>query len=79
MKNNNGSRPPYMIRPTTIVSLGASCSSGGVSASFDTSLKYLFRKVKNGICWQINATESVSKDEITEIESTLLSINNNPN
>ena len=38
MKNNNGSRPPYMTRPTTIVSLGASCSSGGVSASDHTSL-----------------------------------------
>ena len=36
MKNNNGSRPPYMTRPTTIVSLGASCSSGGVSASDHT-------------------------------------------
>ena len=36
MKNNNGSRPPYMTRPTTNHSIGASCSSGGVSASDHT-------------------------------------------
>ncbi len=38
MKRNNGSRLPYMTRPTTNHSMGASSSSGGVSASFDTSL-----------------------------------------